>query len=364
MKIKSKTYSPLVKQNTHVAFYDSISVLKPYFQEANIVLVDKKLKKYVDTFSSLNAMVFYLEGSEKTKSLTSLTRLLDRLFSNAKFELNKKTKLVVIGGGTLGDFGGFLAHIIKRGLELILVPTTWLSAIDSAHGGKNGINYKHAKNQLGTIYPAQRVMLIRSLLESQPMDRTIEGFGELIKIAYIQSSAFYKKVVSEKLNQLDLFSYLPAAIDAKYKVVKQDPFETKGIRYILNFGHTMGHVWEARLGIHHGVAVLLGMYFDFIWASERGYRVGKDLQSFFQCEIARGILDLYYNEKLFSISLKQLSMALAADKKKEDKHVRYVFPDGAGRLKIESVTIKDVQDEFLRQKKLFGSSREFAVTSI
>lgn len=310
------------------------------------------------------AQLFFLEGSEKTKSVEILTSVLNKIFSSSAFELNKKTKVVVVGGGTLGDFGGFIAHILKRGLDLVLVPSTWLSAMDSSHGGKNGINFGKAKNQLGTIYPAKQVILVKSLLEEQPVDRKVEGFGELIKIAYIHSPTFFRKVASERLNKIDLYSYLSVAIDAKYKIVKKDPFETKGIRYILNLGHTMAHVWEVKLGIHHGIAVLLGMYFDFLWADRRGYQVSKDLKVFLSSEIVRGVLSLFYSESLFSVSDSELKAALLADKKKEHHFIRYVFPEGASQFRIESVRLDDILKEYHRQKKSADWNQDVSVIEI
>jgi 3-dehydroquinate synthase len=354
VKIKNKVYSHSVIQSTQVVFEDSMQSLAPWFLESNIFLIDKKLKKYVSNFKNTRSSVFFLDGSESTKSMESLNDVLSKIFANKKFDLNKKTKVIVIGGGTLGDFGGFLAQILKRGLPLIMIPSTWLSAIDSAHGGKNGINFQNTKNQLGTVYAAQKVVLIKSLLQQQPIDRNVEGFGELIKIAYIHSPAFYKLVSKERLASLDLFKYLPKAIDAKYTVVKQDPYETKGIRYVLNFGHTIAHAWEARLGIHHGIAVILGMYFDFLWASHRGFPVDADLKTFYDSEIVRGVLGIFYRDPLFSMSLSQLKAALVADKKKEHEFIRYVFPFKAGKLKIESVSVMDIVNEYQRQKKLIG----------
>lgn len=356
MTKKNKVYYSSVDQKTEVLFEDSLRALEPLFLENNIILIDKRLKKNISGFKSASLLI-YLEGSESTKSMATLTRVLDLIFGNKKFEVNKKTKLVVIGGGTLGDFGGFLSHILKRGLSLVLVPSTWLSAMDSAHGGKNGINFKDVKNQLGTIYPAQKVILVKSLLAQQPIDRTVEGFGELIKIAYIHSAKFYQQVTKEKLAELDLFSYLPQAIEAKYTVVKKDPFETKGIRYVLNFGHTIAHVWEAKLGIHHGITVLLGMYFDFLWASSRGNKVDRDLSIFFDSEVVRGVLSIFYTGDLFSIAAKDVAKTLAADKKKENQFVRYVFPNKAGQLKIESVTVDEIVNEYQRQKQMIGPNR-------
>lgn len=347
-----------------MVFEESLHVLAAFMAEPNIILVDQKLKKNIASFKNLNSLVIYLKGSESTKSLPVLTNTLNRIFNSRKFELSKKTKVVVVGGGTLGDFGGFLAHIVKRGLSLIMVPSTWLSAIDSTHGGKNGINFRKIKNQIGTVYTAEKVILVRELLDQQPPDRTVEGFGELIKIAYLNSPGFYKRICKEKLSSLDLFSYLPQAIEAKYHIVKKDPFETKGIRYLLNFGHTMAHVWEAQLGIHHGITVILGMYFDFLWAANLGYPVNKDLQTFFSSEIVRGVLGLFYHESLFSISSQVLKSSLAADKKKENQHVRYIFPYKPGKLKIESVTVEDICAEYQRQAKLIGQSRGFAFVEV
>ncbi len=358
MTKKNKSYSSYIEQRTEVIFEDSIQSLGSLFAESNIILVDKKLKKSVAGFKASKSLVVFLDGAESTKSMSTLSNVLDLVFKNKKVDLNKRTKIVVIGGGTLGDFGGFLSHILKRGLPLILVPSTWLSAMDSSHGGKNGINFKDIKNQLGTIYSPQKVILVKALLNQQPIDRTVEGFGELIKIAYIHSPKFFHQVAKERLSSLDLFSYLPAAIDAKYSIVKKDPFETKGIRYLLNFGHTIAHVWEAKLNIHHGIAVLLGIYFDFLWASVRGYKVDRDLEVFFSSEVVRGVLGLFYTEELFSLSVNVVTKTLAADKKKENQFVRYVFPDRVGKLKIESVTVDQIVKEYQRQKKMIGSRRE------
>lgn len=339
---------------TQVDFVDSAKELESFFKTSNIILIDKKLKKNFSALVSKASLaaVYFLEGSENTKSFQSLNSILDKIFTNKKFELNKKTKLIVIGGGTLGDFGGFLAHILKRGLDLVLVPSTWLSAMDSAHGGKNGINFKQTKNQLGTIYPAKQVIVVRSLLEQQDIDRTVEGFGELIKISYIHSPRFFEKVSRQRLSEIDLFQFLPLAIDAKYQVVKKDPYETKGVRYLLNFGHTIAHVWEAKLGIHHGIAVILGLYFDFLWAHRLGYPVSKDLTLFYNCEIVRGVLSLFFNDALFSISEKDLRSLLTADKKKENQNIKYVFPKGGCRLVIEPVSVDQIVEEYRRQKEL------------
>jgi 3-dehydroquinate synthase len=358
VKKKNKFYSNSIDQHTEVVFEDSINSLGSLFAEANIILVDKRLRKSVSVFKYSKPLILFLDGAESTKSMATLTKILDQIFKNKKIDVNKKTKLVVIGGGTLGDFGGFLSHILKRGLPLILVPSTWLSAMDSAHGGKNGINFKDLKNQLGTIYSAQKVILVKSLLNQQPIDRTVEGFGELIKISYIHSQNFFRQVSKERLSSLDLFSYLPAAIDAKYSIVKKDPFEKKGIRYLLNFGHTIGHVWEAKLNIHHGIAVLLGMYFDFLWASARGNKIDRDIEVFFSSEIVRSVLGLFYNERLFSLSESVVAKALSADKKKENQFVRYVFPDKAGKLKVVSVTVDQIVKEYQRQQQIIGLNFE------
>ncbi len=339
-------------------FSDSIKVLEPFLLEPNIILVDRKLKKNIEAITKTKklATIHYLEGSESTKSMSTLTKVLNALFSNKKFEITRKTKLVVIGGGTLGDFGGFLAHILKRGLNLVMVPSTWLSAMDSAHGGKNGLNFQDAKNQIGTIYPAAEVILIRELLDQQPIDRKVEGYGELIKIAFIHSPQLFKKVASERLSTIDLFNYLPLAIEGKYKIVKQDPFETKGIRYLLNFGHTLAHAWEAKLGIHHGIAVLLGMYFDFLWALNRDEKVDSEFNLFCKSEISNGVLSLFYRNALFGLTETELTKYLIADKKRENQIIRYVFPAGPSKLKVESVSVQDIQAEYKRQKKLFETN--------
>ncbi len=176
-------------------------------------------------------------------------------------------RVVAVGGGSVGDFAGFFASVYHRGVPLIHVPSTWLAALDSSHGGKTALNVREAKNQLGTFHSAERVYIVERLLLSQPEARAREAMGELIKAALIDGGRWVGDLERSKLDGgALLWKFLPDAILAKYAVVRRDPFEKSGVRAVLNLGHTLGHVLELRHQLPHGTAVAYGLHFAVDWS--------------------------------------------------------------------------------------------------
>ena len=175
--------------------------------------------------------------------------------------------LITVGGGITGDVGGFAASLFKRGLTLVNIPTTLLSQVDSSIGGKTGVNTKEGKNLIGTFYQPKLVISDVEFLKSLPKREIICGYGEILKHSLILNKIFYKYLKNNSLNILDLKSpYIEKAIfescKIKKTVVEKDEKE-KGLRKILNFGHTFAHAFEASLGyskkLNHGEAVILGI---------------------------------------------------------------------------------------------------------
>src|SRR5438445_1275287 len=122
---------------------------------------------------------YAVQAGEGLKSIDLFPEHISKITALCEKASVRKLTIVVVGGGSVGDFGGFVASILKRGVRLVHLPSTWLAAIDSAHGGKTALNVGGAKNQIGTFYPATEVVLVKSLLLSQPPARTFEGFAEL-----------------------------------------------------------------------------------------------------------------------------------------------------------------------------------------
>ena len=218
-----------------------------------------------------------VDAGESLKSLTAIEELANRVLDRRS---TRPLNIAAVGGGSVGDAVGFLASILWRGVELWHVPTTLLAMVDSAHGGKTAVNLGDAKNQLGTFYPAQRVVLVDEALATLPVEHRRDGLAELIKGLWLGDAAALDvleadggvdalaaapfEVVGERLMEL-----LKRAIDVKLDIVDRDMYETKGIRTFLNFGHTVAHTLELHSGISHGQAVYWGMLSASFLSSEQ-----------------------------------------------------------------------------------------------
>lgn len=229
---------------------------------------------YVETLTHNNCNVhfftFPIVASEETKGMNTVMQIFDFLIEN-RFE--KSSLIINLGGGTISDIGGFVAAFFKRGVKLINIPTTLLAMVDAAHGGKNGVNFQHIKNVLGSVYFPDKVIIDTQFLKTLPKDQFLNGFAELIKSTLIGLPDVWA-LIAEKVehnNQEQLFSLIDDSMISKIssfknRVVAQDP-KDEGIRRILNFGHTIGHALESFYAqsenpIQHGVAVAIGIYYE------------------------------------------------------------------------------------------------------
>lgn len=242
------------------------------FPEETLLLYDSILTRKA-SFKKWSAQFKYkvaLKSGEELKTLKSLNQVLTKI---TKLNIPQTTQLcfVAVGGGSISDFVGFLASIYLRGRKLVLIPSTWLAAVDSAHGGKTGLNFQKTKNQIGSFYPAEQIIICKDILASQPPERLHEALGEIIKIAVIQDKKLFQFLEAniKNLNTKNVFKKLPSIIKLKYQVVENDPFEKNGYRRLLNLGHTVGHIIESHEQWPHGVCVLLGMQFSLRWSFER-----------------------------------------------------------------------------------------------
>jgi 3-dehydroquinate synthase len=318
-----------------VLFYDSV------------LIKNKKLSTWIKSFPYKVA----LQSGEKLKTIESFNSVLNKI---SKLKVAKTTHLtfLALGGGSVGDFTGFVASVYLRGRKLVLLPSTWLSAVDSSHGGKTGLNFLNTKNQIGSFYPAEKIYICEELLLTQPEARLTESMGEIIKIAVISDAKLFKnlEVQISHLRQQDLFKILPRVIDLKCKIVERDPQEKKGIRRLLNLGHTMGHVFESHFGWAHGVSVLLGMQFAARWSFAKGTLPQND---FFRISMLIDLLDLSVNlnQALKKISLAKVSALLEKDKKlTSQRQLDFIFIKKIGLCYRQPVSLQDVLNEVKRQK--------------
>jgi 3-dehydroquinate synthase len=213
-------------------------------------------------------------AGESSKSFQFLERVCDALLA-AKIE--RGDLVIALGGGVIGDLGGFAASLVRRGVDYVQVPTTLLAQVDSSVGGKTAINSRHGKNLIGAFYQPILVIADTALLDTLPPREFRAGYAEVVKYGLLGDAAFINRLES---NWRDLFSGGPArehaiavSCRAKAAIVARDERET-GDRMLLNLGHTFGHAFEAAAGFSdrllHGEAIGLGMSLAFQFSVRRG----------------------------------------------------------------------------------------------
>jgi 3-dehydroquinate synthase len=220
------------------------------------VVVDESLAEHPIT-KSLSGAILTSPAGESAKNGATYLNLLERL---AAAGADRKTTVVAVGGGVIGDLVGFAAATYMRGVDLVQVPTTLLAMVDSAVGGKVGIDLAAGKNLAGAVWPPQAVWLVHEWLETLPAAEYRSGMAEVLKYAFISDAAFADRLRTRPgiATREDILRCL----EIKAQVVSEDEFETNGRRAILNFGHTIGHALEQVTGYatyRHGEAISVGM---------------------------------------------------------------------------------------------------------
>lgn len=212
---------------------------------------------------------------ETSKSLETAAWLYDRLVA---MHADRRTVLIAVGGGVVGDTAGFVAATYNRGLPFVQVPTTLLADVDSSVGGKVGVNHPLAKNLIGAFHQPAAVVIDTAVLESLPDRDYRSGLAEVVKYGVILDEAFFEFLEQsvEALNRRDpevLRRVIATSCRLKARIVEQDERELTGLRAVLNYGHTFGHAFEAlgRYGeLLHGEAIAIGMVYASLLAERLG----------------------------------------------------------------------------------------------
>ena len=200
------------------------------------------------------AVDIVIKAGEEHKNLQTVQHIWKVLM---KHHADRNALIINLGGGTITDLGGFAASTYKRGIKFINVPTTLLAMVDAAIGGKTGVDFDSAKNQIGTFADAEEVLIDPVFLSTLPRREILSGLAEMLKYGFIADAKLLE------INLENYQYYIPLAGEIKREIVAQDPYEA-GLRKILNFGHTIGHAIESHClttdyPLLHGEAVALGM---------------------------------------------------------------------------------------------------------
>lgn len=295
-----------------------------------------------------------VRAGEELKSLERFPDHANRILRLTREFSPLNTTIVAAGGGSVGDFAGFTASVLKRGARLVHIPTTWLSAIDSSHGGKSGLNAGSSKNQIGTYHFASDTFISRAVLRALPEKRIAEAYGELVKIALLDRRRLFRRMETSRLpRERLLHRLLLKAIQGKLRFVRRDPHERTGVRQALNLGHTLGHVLEAECGIPHGIAVAQGIYFSVAWSEKRGYlSAAAQDRVLTLMEDKLGLSPLLASPEFLAArpDRNQALTRLRYDKKRASgSKLHFIFLAGIGRPLRESVSPEEVVREARRQ---------------
>lgn len=238
-----------------------------------------------------------IPGGEKIKSWDELGL---RLAALAARKQERSRPLLVVGGGATLDLGAFVASLYRRGIPLVMVPTTLLGMVDASLGGKTAVDVALPsgllKNFAGTFYPAREVWIAPHFLHSLPIAERLSGAGECWKTLWLAGGKTGDEALFEFIETgtagKGLQKIIERCLAAKIRIVQKDPLDTKRVREQLNFGHTVGHVIES--GISHGEAVLWGMAVETMLLGKRGEKMLKEILRVLrrlQLELAPGMIE-------------------------------------------------------------------------
>jgi len=274
--------------------------------------------------------------SEKSKSLENAFSVIRGLTA---FDKKKKVFIIALGGGVIGDLAGFVASVYKRGTPYVQVPTTLLAQVDSSIGGKTAVDLDEGKNLVGAFYQPALVLSDLSFLKSLDPRQVASGLAEVIKYALIKDKRLFgylianlKDVKALKAGALEYIVFRSSAI--KSAIVEKDEKEEKGLRTILNFGHTFGHAIEAAGNFkeyNHGEAVALGMLCALDLSRKKGY-----LSESLVLKIEDLIKDAGLPAEIKGVTVKKVIAAHYRDKKFSGAINKFVLLKGIGRAVVET----------------------------
>lgn len=296
--------------------------------------------------------IISIQSGEEHKNLETSTQIWQAL---TDFQFDRKALLINLGGGVIGDMGGFCAATYKRGIDFIHIPTTLLAQVDASIGGKLAIDFKHLKNHIGVFQNPTHVLIDSFFLKTLPFEELRSGFAEMIKHALIADAAEWENIKKIDLKTADWTEIVSRSIEVKKKVVDQDPHE-KGLRKILNFGHTVGHAIESfylentdlKRKLRHGEAIAIGMICESQIAKEKGFLSEAEL-----LDIQGFILSLYPRQFIAPSEIEIIVSYTSQDKKNWGKTINGSLLNRIGEANYDiPLSEKDMKDSLWYYKGL------------
>ncbi|MBS1559767.1 MAG: 3-dehydroquinate synthase [Bacteroidetes bacterium] len=283
-----------------------------------------------------------VHAGEEYKTLSTCETIWKKF---TEYALDRHSLVIVLGGGVLGDMGGFCAATFKRGLNFILLPTTLLAQVDASVGGKLGIDFMNFKNQIGVFCEPASTLICSSFLQTLPERELRSGFAEVVKHCLISDAALWQKINKKNLLDQNWPELTRHSVAFKTSVTEKDPHEN-GLRKILNFGHTIGHALESYFlsegnRIFHGEAIALGIIMESFIAQQRGMLTPADLT-----EISTYLVKVFGKEDT-PWRATEIMELIYQDKKNKGGKILMALPDGIGHARWDvEVSEKEINQSF------------------
>jgi 3-dehydroquinate synthase len=326
--------------NLHTKDYEIILEnqmnLKDYLKDLDLnhvfVITDENVFEfYHEKIKSIDESPIILTPGEQSKDIRTYELVVEKLIEAG---IQRDDTLIAFGGGVVGDFTGFIASTILRGIKYIQIPTSLLSMVDSSIGGKTALNLPQGKNLVGTYYKPELVLIDLSFLETLPHMEYKSGYVEMIKIGAVLDVDFFNQIKHKEKVNLEDISY---AIQLKQHLVEID-YKDNDQRKLLNFGHTFGHAieMESEYKVPHGIAVAYGILYEISIAVDLGLCPMKTYDEFHQLFMKKNIIedDLNHKEKLKTL--------IHHDKKISKDEINLIYLEKIGLGKIVKVKLVDL----------------------
>ncbi len=313
----------------------------------NTTVSELHLEHLKSKISADELYVVTVEDGEEFKTLATVEAILNKLF---EAKLDRKSLLIALGGGVVGDMTGFTASIYQRGIGFVQVPTTLLSQVDASVGGKTGVNSAYGKNLIGAFYQPEAVYIDTNFLKTLPKREFAAGIAEIIKMAVMFDRDYFDFLVDADFSdRKSLEKVIRRSVELKAEVVNLDEKES-GIRAVLNYGHTFGHVIENETNYTtylHGEAVAIGMMMANALAVELG------LMEQNQMDEVEKFLKKHQLPTSYNISnVDSFYDKFFLDKKASNNRLKFILPKGLGghtiRDDIDEETLKRVLYKFVK----------------
>ena len=347
---------PIELAHTQNITYDiTIDTLPQLTFDTNVVVITNPtvsgyhLETLLSHIHATQLNVVTIPDGEEYKTLKTVENILNECFEH---KLDRKSLLIAFGGGVIGDMTGFTASLYQRGIDFIQVPTTLLSQVDASVGGKTGVNNSYGKNLIGAFYQPKAVYIDPAFLETLPPREFAAGVAEIVKMAVMFDKSYFEFLQTADLRDSQtLKEVIRKSVELKAWVVNQDEKEA-GIRAVLNYGHTFGHVVENETNYTtylHGEAVAIGMIMANALSVELGLFTEQEAKEV-KTLLEKASLPTKYTIK----NVDEFYEHFFLDKKSAKGSIKFILPNGMGNHKMVSDIDEDIVKKVLRS---FGEEK-------